>query len=718
MAKKKIELIDRDLSWLSFNARVLQEAEDRTVPLLERFKFLGIFSNNRDEFFRVRVATIRRMALFGKKGKQLLGADPDKLLEKIQRVVIGQQRKFEVIYKELLKELEKEKIFLINETELNKEQGEYVRSYFHESVYPFLVPIMIDTAPKFPYLKDKPIYLAVNIISYTASKAKTPQKNRGNVKGKKSTYALIEIPTDVVSRFLVLPPVADKKYIILLDDVIRYCLDDVFATYHYDKIESYTLKLTRDAELDIDTDISSSWMEKVEKSVKQRKKGAPVRVAYDEKMPADLLAFILKKIKLQKEEYLIPGGRYHNFKDFINFPRIGRKELSYQIPAPLDHADLKGERSLFHVIRKKDVLLAFPYHSFHHITDLIREASIDPKVKAIKMTLYRSAKDSSVVNALINGIKNGKQVTVVVEIQARFDEESNIFYATKLQEEGAKVIFGVPGLKVHSKLCLISRKEGDKMVNYAHIGTGNFNEQTARVYCDHSLLTCDKHLTREVEKLFEFYQDNYKTGSYKHLIVSPFNTRKKFIGLINQEIKNAEEGKQAWMMLKMNSLVDHEMIEKLYEASDAGVKIKMIVRGICSLVTGVKGMSDNIEIISIVDKFLEHSRIFVFCNDGAEKYFISSGDWMYRNLDHRSEVAVPILDKALQKQLMNYLQIQFHDNTKARVINRLQDNKYVVPDNGRAVRAQDDIYRWIIGKFDPEKQFENSRIKQFEDELI
>jgi len=705
MAKKKIELIDRDLSWLSFNARVLQEAEDRTVPLHERFKFLGIFSNNRDEFFRVRVATIRRMALFGKKGKQVLGADPDKLLERIQRVVIKQQRKFDVLYKELISELAEEKIFLVNETQLNKEQGEYVRSYFHESVYPSLVPIMIDTAPKFPYLKDKPIYLAVNIISYSASKAKTPQKNRGNEKGKKSTYALIEIPTDVVSRFLVLPSVGDKKYVILLDDVIRYCLDDVFATFDYDKIESYTIKLTRDAELDIDTDISSSWVEKVEKGVKQRKKGAPVRVAYDEKMPTDLLAFILKKIKLQKEEYLIPGGRYHNFKDFINFPRIGRKELSYSIPAPLDHPDLKGERSLFQVIKKKDVLLAFPYHSFHHITDLIREASIDPKVKAIKMTLYRAAKDSSIVNALVNAIKNGKMVTVVVELQARFDEESNIFYANKLQEEGAKVIFGVPGLKVHSKLCLISRKEGDKMVNYAHIGTGNFNEQTAKIYCDHSLLTSEKHITREVEKLFEFYQDNYKTGSYKHLIVSPFNTRKKFINYINHEIKNAQAGRQAWMMVKMNSLVDREMIAKLYEASEAGVKIKMIVRGICSLITGVKGMSDNIEIISIVDKFLEHSRIFVFCNSGNEKYFISSGDWMYRNLDHRSEVAVPIYDKELQRQLKNYLLIQFHDNTKARMINSQQDNKYVVPANGRTVRAQDDIYRWMVGKFDPEKAF-------------
>jgi polyphosphate kinase len=687
MKKKSIELIDRDLSWLSFNDRVLQEAEDTNVPLLERIKFLGIFSNNRDEFYRVRIATIRRMERFGKKGEKILGANPKPLLDKIQKIVLKQQEKFDRLYHSLIKELAKEKIFLINEKELSKEQGDFVRNYFHEQVYPFLVPIMLDSSPKFPYLKDKSIYLAIKL-----SREK-----------KKSKYVMIEIPTDLMSRFLVLPAIAEKKYVILLDDVIRYCLDDVFTIFDYDEIESYMIKLTRDAEMDIDTDISKSWMEKIEKGIKQRKKGDPVRVAYDENFAPDLLEFILKKLNLQKEEYLVPGGRYHNFKDFISFPKVGRRELHYPAMPPVDHPDLKAQKSLFKVIKKKDVLLAYPYHSFHHITDLIREASIDPKVETIKITLYRAAKDSSLVNALINAIKNGKHVTAVLELQARFDEEANIFYANKLQEEGAKVIFGVPGLKVHSKLFLISRREDGKVMNYAHIGTGNFNEQTAKTYCDHCLLTANKHITREVERLFSFYQDNYKTGHYKHLIVSPFNTRKKFITLINKEIENAEKGKEAWMLLKMNSLVDREMIGKLYEASNAGVKIKMIVRGICSLVTGVKGISENIEAVSIVDRFLEHSRIFIFCNGGIEKYYIASGDWMYRNLDHRSEVAVPIYDKELQKELKTLMMIQLRDNTKARLLNPAQNNKYVIKTNGHTIRAQEDVYRWIAGKWNPEK---------------
>ncbi len=684
MSKKKVPLVNRDISWLSFNARVLQEAEDTNVPLLERIRFLGIYSNNRDEFFRVRVATIRRMTKLGKKAKDLLGADPDELLEQIQRIIIRQQEKFETIYQGLLRDLEKENIFIINEKQLTVEEGKFVREYFHDNVFPFLVPIMIDTAPKFPYLKDKSIYLAIKL------------GRKG--KEKKSKYSLIEIPTDVVSRFLVLPAEEHKKQIILLDDVIRYCMNDIFSIFDYDDIEAYTVKMTRDAELDIDADISKGWMEKISKGVKQRKRGQPVRLAYDEKIPNDLLKFILKKIKLHKEESLIPGGRYHNFKDFIGFPNVGRPSLRYHLPHSIEHPDLKGKASVFKVIREKDILLSYPYQSFHHINNLLREASIDPKVQSIKITLYRAAQNSGIINALINAVKNGKQVTAVVELQARFDEEANIAYANKLQEEGANVIFGVPGLKVHSKLFVISRKENDKLVNYAHIGTGNFNEQTARLYCDHSLLTFDKRITDDVIKLFSFYQDNFKAGTYKHLIVAPFDMRKAFIHLINKEIKNAKEGKPAYMMLKMNSLVDKEMITKLYQASEAGVQIKMIVRGICSLVPGIKGLSSNIEIISIVDKYLEHSRIFIFANGGNEKCFISSGDWMYRNLDARSEVAVPIFDLAIHEQLKQYITIQLKDNAKARIINNTQENKYVQPMNGKASRAQDDIYHWLLAE--------------------
>ncbi|HNP47448.1 MAG TPA: polyphosphate kinase 1 [Bacteroidia bacterium] len=684
MGRKQVELVDRDLSWLSFNARVLQEAEDISVPLLERLRFLGIFSSNSDEFFRVRVATIRRMSKWGKKGKDLLGTDPEELLEKIQKTVLLHQKKFEKIYAEILLELEKENISIINEKQLTKEQGVFVRNYFHEHVYQFLVPIMIDSSPKFPYLKDKSIYLAIVLSRLD--------------KSKKDKYSLIEIPSDVVSRFLVLPSVNEKRHIILLDDVIRFCLNDIFSIFDYDAIEAYTIKLTRDAELDIDSDVSKSYVEKISKSVKQRKKGDPVRLAYDENIPVDLLAFILRKIKLFNEEHLIPGGRYHNFKDFISFPNVGRKELRYAKIKSIDHPDLKGQRSLFKAIKNTDVLLAYPYHSFHHIIDLLREASIDPKVTSIRLTLYRAANNSSFVNTLINAIKNGKQVTAVVELQARFDEETNIFYANKLQEEGAEVIFGVPGLKVHSKLILISRKEGGKTVNYAHVGTGNFNEQTAKVYSDHALLTSNKQITAEIERLFSFYKDNYKTGHYKHLIVSPFNTRKKFCSMIEEEMENAKAGREAKITLKMNSLVDREMISLLYEASCAGVKIKMIVRGICSLIPGVKGMSENIEVISIVDKFLEHSRIFIFHNGGKEKFYIASGDWMYRNLDHRSEVAVPIVDHRLQEELRQYIAIQFQDNCKARVVNKAQDNHYVVRENGKKVRAQVELFTWLQSK--------------------
>ena len=685
MGINKEGLINRDLSWLSFNARVLQEAEDMSVPLLERMRFLGIFSNNLDEFFRVRVATIRRMKKFGKKGKQIIGADPSKLLEKIQQIVVRQQEKFNHLYTGIVSELEKENIFIVNEKKLNKEQQVFVKEYFERQVSTFVIPIMIDSAPKFPYLKDRMTYLAVRI---TKSK-----------KEKKIKYSLIEVPTDVLPRFIVLPSLEDKKYIILLDDIIRFSLKDIFSLFTYETIDSYSVKMTRDSQLDIDTDVSKSLMEKISKSVKQRSKGEPVRLVYDKAIPANFLDFILRKIKLRKSECLIPGGRYHNYKDFINFPRIGRKDLWNQTLAPSEHPGFKGQKSLLNVIRKKDVLISYPYHTFNHIIDILREAAIDPKVLSIKITLYRVANNSSIVNALINAVRNGKQVTAVVELHARFDEEINIFYSSKLQEEGVEVIFGVPGLKVHSKLFLITQHEENKIINYAHIGTGNFNENTAKTYCDHALLTADKTITNEVEKLFGFYLNNYKAGTYNHLIVSPFNTRKRFSSLIANEIKNANEGKDAWMILKMNSFVDKEMIEKLYEASNAGVKIKLIVRGICSLVPGIKGKSENIEAISIVDTFLEHSRIYIFCHGGNNKFYLASGDWMYRNLDYRSEVAVPINDPDLQEELRKYIAIQLRDNCKARLLNSTQgENVYVRSSGKTPIRSQYEIQKWLSTK--------------------
>lgn len=669
MASNRILLINRELSWLSFNERVLQEAEDETVPLIERIKFLGIFSNNRDEFFRVRVATLKRFIKYPKKTVKLIGENPESLLNNIQKVVIEQQKKFEQVYQKIIKKLGQHNISIINEKQITLQQGLFIKKFFHEKVMPLLFPIMVDNASKFPYLKDKSGYLFVKL------------GRNDNI--KKNKYALIEVPTTSISRFVVLPKEKEKKFIILLDDVIRYCLNDVFNNFIYDYIEAYNIKITRDAEIDMDNDLSKSFVEKISKGLKDRKKGQPVRLVYDSEIAPDMLAFIMKRIKLNKEDNPIPGGRYHNFKDFMSFPNIGDPDLSYKKISALKHPDLKSKQagmevqpSFFKVLKKKDILLTFPYQTFDHIIDLLREASIDPKVQSIKITLYRVAKNSSVVKALINAIKNGKQVTAIVELQARFDEEANIYWANKLQEEGAKVIYGVPGLKVHTKLFLITRKEGDKIVNYAHVGTGNFNRDTAGVYTDHSLLTADKRITAEVAKVFNFYSDNFKTGIYKHLLVSPFFMRKQIVQLINKEIQNAKKNRPASIILKLNNLVDPAMIKKLYEASSEGVKIKLIIRGICSLVAGVKGLSENIEAISIVDKFLEHSRVLIFYNGGDEKYFLSSADWMARNFDFRSEVAVPIYDKSIQEQLKKIIDILWQDNTKARILGSKQDNEY------------------------------------------
>jgi polyphosphate kinase len=692
MPKEKTIVINREISWLSFNERVLQEAEDPSVPLIERLRFLGIYSNNRDEFFRVRVGTLKRMQRLGKKAKNMLGQDPASLVDKIQKIIVQQQNKFDKIYNHLLSELERNNIFLVNEKQLTPEQNKFVKEYFNDHVLPAITPIMLDTAPRFPYLKDKSIYLVTKLVRYE--------------KLKKSKYALIEVPSEL-SRFVVLPKTEEKKqYVILLEDVIRYCLDDIFSIFEYDSIEAHAVKMTRDAELDIDHDLTKSMVEKISKSIKKRKRGAPVRLMYDGDMPKDTLNYLVKKIKVLKSENLISGGRYHNFKDFIDFPTVGTAELRNRIPHPLNHKEMDVHKSAFKLIKEKDVLLSFPYQSYHHIIDMLREASIDPKVQSIKITLYRVAKNSNIVNTLVNAIKNGKSVTAVVELQARFDEEANIYWATKLQEEGVRVIFGVPNLKVHSKLFLITRKEGGKNFHYAHIGTGNFNEDTARLYSDISLLTADKRITEEVQKVFNFYEDNLKTGSYKHLAVAPFNMRKRFLKLINNEIENVQAGKEAYIIIKLNSLVDEEMITKLYEASAAGVKIKMIIRGICSLVTELAGYSNNVEAISIVDKFLEHSRIFIFCNEGQERYYLTSADWMARNLDHRSEVAVPIYDESIKKEIRTFIDLQWADNTKARVLNTRQDNKYRQAEphseghRGKN-RAQDDILKYFRGQKSP-----------------
>ncbi len=684
MNDKSKRYIYRDVSWLSFNERVLQEASDPSVPVIERIKFLGIFSNNRDEFFRVRIATLKRMSTIGKNARTMLGGKPTAILNTVQKIIRKQGEKFDEVFIELLKELERHRIFIISENELDDAQGMIVREYFHREVRPTLVPVMIDQLRELPNLKDHAAYFAVEMAK------------EGERHGKR--HALIEIPTNVLSRFFVLPPKNGDNYIILLDDVIRYCLSDIFSIFNFTTFNAYMIKLTRDAELDLDNDVRIGYLEKISKSVKQRKIGVPVRFIYDETMPKDFLALLIRKLHLRERDTQIPGGRYHNFKHFMKFPKVNTPKLLYEPLPPIPNPLIDTAKGLMRSMRDRDIILHYPYQSFHYMIDLLREAAIDPNVKSIKMTLYRVAKNSNVVNALINAVKNGKSVTVVVELQARFDEEANIYWTQRLEEEGAKVITGVPGLKVHTKLCLITRRENGKTVRYAHLGTGNFNEDTAGLFCDDSFFTVDKRLTSEVHDVFSFYENNQNMFDYHHLLVSPFTMRKRMCEMIDTEIANAKMGKEAYLFFKMNNLSDQGMIEKLYEASNAGVRIRLIVRSVFSLIPGKKGMSENIEAISIVDRFLEHARVFIFCNGGDEKYYISSADLMTRNLDYRSEVACPIYDRDIQRELREMLDLQWQDNTKARVLKGRQTNQYRKTAGEEQRRAQYDIYKYLREK--------------------
>jgi len=662
MISRPKTIINREISWLSFNERVLQEAADKTVPLTERFRFLGIFSNNRDEFFKVRVASIKRTIEFERaKAKSILGVEPIKLMNQIQKIVLKQQKEFNRIYAELIEELKTHDIYMINENMIRKEHIPFLEKYFEEKVLPELGPIMINNIINFPYLKDKSIYLAVKCIN----------NNLKNVE-----YALIEVPADKIGRFTILPPIGNKKYIMMLDDVIRYFLPKVFTTLNFDEYQANIIKITRDAELDIDNDISISLLEKIQKSVTERKRGQAVRFVYDKDIPTDLLDYLIDKMGLDSYDHLIQGMRYHNFKDFMKFPNLGDASLEYSPTPPLPHPLLKNKNDILSVIDKRDVLLHVPYQDFGHYIKLLRQSAIEPTVVSIKTSIYRVTRDSKVMSALINAARNGKSVTACFELQARFDEEMNIFWSKKLEEAGGNVIFGVPGLKVHSKITIITRKIEGKDKDYAVIGTGNFHEGNAKVYGDAFLITSNKKITSEVRKIFNFFVNTYRSFKYKSLLVSPLYQRRKLYQLIDQEIKNHSLGKPAYIILKLNNLVDKEMINKLYQANKSGIKITLIIRGICSLIPGIKGLSDNIKIISIVDKFLEHNRFFIFCNGGDELIYISSADWMTRNLDFRVEASAPIFDPEIKKEIKDIINIQLKDNTKARIINRVQNNRY------------------------------------------
>jgi polyphosphate kinase len=671
--------LPKEISWLYFNERVLQEAENKEVPLLERFKFLGIYSNNLDEYFRVRVATLKRLSLFGSKSKTILGYNPKATLKKIHEIVISQNKKFEKIYSNLIQELANHNVHIINEKQLNQDQEEFVRKYFHKEVRTRLMPFLIEKESELPNLTDDAIYLAIYLVKTDT------QKKR---------FALLEVPADILQRFIILPEKNDEKYIIFLDDIIRYGLKEIFFIFDFDQISAYTIKLTKDAEFEIADDISESYIDKLSKSLQQRKWGSPVRFIYDREIPDELLNIITKKLNFGPDDVIIPSDRYHNFKHFMNFPKLGKKKFYFDPVVLISHRDINPGKSILSSIKKKDIMLFFPYHSFDYFIDLLREASIDPYVTAIQITLYRLARNSSVINALLNAVRNGKNVTTVVELQARFDEEANIHWGNKLLDEGVKVIYGVPGLKVHSKLCLITRVKDNVSQRYAAVGTGNFNEDTARVYTDHLLLTTNKKITNEVFKAFNFFNVNYKKDNYYHLVLSPFFLRNKIILLIENEIKNAQAGKKAFIYLKLNNLTDNEIINYLYEASSAGVKIRIIIRGMVSLIPGIKKLSENIKAIGIVDRFLEHSRFFIFCNAGDEQVFISSADLMTRNLDHRIEVTCPIFDKNIKNELKKIFDIQWSDNVKARIIDERQTNEFVKTDK-EPVHSQIEVYNWL-----------------------
>lgn len=669
--------INRELSWLSFNHRVLQEAQDPQVPLIERLRFLGIFSNNLDEFFKVRVASIRRAAELDIKAKKILGGKPRKLLEKIQNIVVKQQQVFEQTYYNLINDLKRYNIYLITETSLSPKHQDYVREIFHDKVLPDLFPIMLTNNREFPRLRDKSIYLAVKMIS----------KQEGNQKA----YALIEVPASKVGRFFILPPEGQKKFIIMLDDIIRFGLPDLFSIYHYDHFEAHTIKITRDAEMDIDNDVSKSFLEKISAGINERKKGQPVRFVYDQSIPKDLLEYLISRLDLDNLDNIIPGGKYHNFKDFMKFPNIGSGNLEYTPLPQLNHPDLQRNVSILKTLEVKDILVHFPYHKFSYLTDLLREAAIDPEVTHIKITLYRVSRESKVMTALINACQNGKDVTVVIELQARFDEASNIYWSKKLGDAGAHVYFGIPGLKVHAKLILITKRQGRRKLRYGVISTGNFHEETARVYSDFLLWTSDPVITSDMEQVFRFLENPYLPVRFRKLLVSPNHMRRKLNRLIDQEIRNKAAGKEARILLKLNNLVDQEMILKLYEASNAGVEIILMIRGICTLIPGVEGMSENIRASAIIGRFLEHSRIMIFHNGGEEKILLGSADWMTRNLDHRVEVFTPVLDERIKERIKSFIALQQSDNVKTRLITEKFDNMYKET-GGRKINAQIALY--------------------------
>lgn len=688
MLKSTKLTIVRDLSWLAFNARVLQEAKDPTNHLHDRLRFLGIFSNNLDEFFRVRVAALNKMVMLGKGAKMHLEANPDKILKKIQQTVMEQQEEFDATYKDIIGELEKKNIFIKNEKQLSKPQKDFVTKYFEDRVRTQIIPLMIESIPHMPLLRDKSIYLACVLGNTQQSMVQR--------------YALIEIPTKILPRFVILPSEEGQTDIILLEDIIRHNLPVLFAPFGYNRFLANIIKLTRDAELDIESDVQTDLLAELEKGLKNRKRGRTTRFIYDRNTDEGVLQYLIKKLGLTKKDNLIPGGRIHNFKDFIDFPPSVFSDVRWR-PQPFVHPLLKQPCRIMEIIEKKDVMLHTPYHSFDSIIDLLREAAIDPYVQSIRITCYRLAKDSKIVNALINAVRNGKSVTVVLELRARFDEEANLRWKAQLEEEGVKVVLGIHDMKVHAKICVIKKREFNHTKQYGFISTGNLNENTARLYGDHCLLTTNRTIIADINRIFDYLENPLKKQANlrncKVLPTSPTNMRKSMLALINKQIRIARKKKPASIIIKLNSLADKVLIEKIYAAAKAGVNIRMIIRGICCAYTQQKVFGDRLSAISIVDEYLEHARVFVFDSGKQPLVMISSADWMIRNLDHRIEAACPIYSKEIQQELIDILNIQLAENVKGRILDNEQSNEYVQrPANAPTVRAQEAIYRYLRNK--------------------
>ncbi len=672
--EKNKKIRSRELSWLAFNYRVLQEAQDVTVPLLERIQFMAIFSSNLDEYFKVRVATLKRLIHFKKSTRQPLTQDPSEELDQVLAEVTRQQEELGVTFrKQIVPALQAENIFIIDEKTIRPEQEEFVQSYFFKKIQPLLAPVVLTPDINFFFLKDQALYLLVELSN----------------PGQAPVTAILEVPTKQHGgRFVKLPTHHGERFVLFLDDVIRFNLLRLFPEYQ--SAQAYAIKISRDAELDIEEEVSENLMAKIQRSLKKRETGYPSRLLHDSTMSASLLDTLCRLIGVTPEE-LVVGSRYHNFRDFFGFPDFELPHLKYPPQPPLPHPQLHGLKNLFEAIYQQDFLLHYPYQSFDYVLQFLNKAAKDPAVSTVSATLYRVADKSKVAKALVKAAKNGKRVTVVVELKARFDEESNIYWARKLEKAGATVVVGLPGYKVHSKLCLVTRQEKNGPVLYAYLSTGNFNEKTSRIYADHGLFTSDIRLTKEVEKVFQFFLDRNPDKQFRHLLVAPFDMRAKFIQLINKEIRNAQKGLPAYLIAKMNSLQDEAMILKLYEASAAGVRIDLIVRGICCLNPGVEGLSENITVRSIVDRYLEHARVFIFGNNNSEKMYVASADWMTRNLSKRVEVGFPIFESTLRQEIRHLIELQLQDNTKARTI----DNQYLHTSATTENRAQYATYDYL-----------------------